>query len=137
MEIDQELSEMVESGQTGCSNPWRQEQSRELGKLLLETLRSPDVAAMEYGGEHRVNPGSAWTRPVRHIVRTDGRRMKLAFTGLSNVQAFSGRGRSTHCYPEEFGRRLERFMGRSARGPGPQASKTPEERRAWTARAQR
>ena len=63
MEIDQELNEMVESGQTGCSNHWRQEQSRELGRLLLETLRSPGAAAMEYGGEHRVNPGSAWTPP--------------------------------------------------------------------------
>ena len=59
MEIDREPSEMVESGQTGCSNPWRQEQSRELGKLLPETLRSPGVAAMEHRGEHRVNPGSA------------------------------------------------------------------------------
>ena len=52
------------------------------------------------------------------IVHSDGRKLRLAFTGLSNIQVFSSRKRSTHCYPAELKKRLEQFItGR----PGQQA----------------
>ena len=109
MEVNRKLQELIEDQQTNCSNPWCQDQSRELADLLLETLSSPEVASLEYVGEHRLNPTSKLTRPVYEIVHSDGRRLRLAFTGLSNIQVFSSKNRSTHCYPEALRARLEKF----------------------------
>ena len=109
MEVDRKLQELIEDQQTNCSNPRCRNQSRELADLLLETLNSPEVANLEYVGERRLNPTSTLTRPVYEIVHSDGRRLRLAFTGLSNIQIFSSRNKSTHCYPEDLRAKLEKF----------------------------
>ena len=116
MELNTQLRELIENEKTNCDKPGCRKQAEEIAAILLETLGAPQATVMEYVGEHRLNPESTWTRPVYEIAHQDGSRLRLAFTGLSNVQVFSGRNRSTHCRAAELGKRLERFI---TGGPAP------------------
>lgn len=110
MQVTSTQNDLIEHYRPTCPSPHCKAQYQELADLLLETLRSPQVTALEYAGEYRLNPESNYTRPVYEIVHQDGRTLRLAFTGLSTLQVFSPRNRSTHCCPGELARRMQDFI---------------------------
>ena len=115
MQVTEQLQNIVESHQTRCSNQWCRNEGRKISDTLFDTLGSNQITGMEYAGEHRLNPVSKWTRPVYEILHADGRKLRLAFTGLSSLQVLSKRGRSTHCRATELHDRLQAFVHREAR----------------------
>ena len=98
---------------THCPNPHCQDDALELRALLLHTLAHHQVQGFSPAGHYRLNPTSVHVRPVYEIAHVNGRTLRIAFTGLSNIQTFSKRGRSTHCYPDEFAHRLKDFLNSS------------------------
>ena len=109
MQIEESLRNTLEKHRPSCNNPYCQAEYRNITEDLLTFLASPEVTDLRYAGESRLNPMSTWTRSVYEIVHQDGRTLRLALTGMSTIQVFSGRRRSTHCFSQEFRERLKRF----------------------------
>ena len=110
MQLTEQLQNIIEGHQTTCSNQWCRDEGQKISDTLLRALGEDRVAGMEYAGEHRLNPMSNWTRAAYELIHADGRRLRLAFTGMSSLQVFSKRGRSTHCRAAELHGRLQAFI---------------------------
>ena len=109
MKINKEIQEIINSSYISCSNVWCQKECRESLRRLMDLLCSPKIISMEYKGEYKFNPQKLWSRSVYEISHIDGRKLKLAFTGMGTIQIFSKRNRQTHCRTKEFKERLNKF----------------------------
>ena len=111
MIVNKEIKQLINDYSINCINDFCKKQSEELYKFLINAIRSDKVVEMKYIGEYKLNYNSKFTRPVYELVHVNGNKFKFAFTGLSNIQVFSRRNRSTHCYSSEFYNRLGNFLG--------------------------
>ncbi len=110
MQLTEQLQNIIEGHQTTCSNQWCRDEGQRISDTLLRALGEDQVTNMEYASQHRLNPMSNWTRATYEILHADGRRLRLAFTGMSSLQVFSKRSRSTHCRAAELRDRLQAFI---------------------------
>ena len=108
MIVTNETRETVASHHTSCSHEQCQKQSEEIGAKLLAALASDLVRSFQPAGTWLLN--RRHPRPVYAIERADGRRMRVAFTGMTTLMVFSKRGRFTHCRPDELEQKLARFL---------------------------
>ena len=111
LKMTDKLQELVESHRPGCPMPSCQASFDQLKETLLEALRSPDITGFDYVRTHQLHPVNVHFRPVYRSTHREGRTLDLAFTGLATIQVFSARNRRSHCYPDEFAKRMAQFTG--------------------------
>ena len=108
MMVTEEIRQEIASYSTNCRHERCQAQNGEIQRMLLEALESDRVVRFQRDGGWLLNQRHA--RRVYAIRRSDGRELRIAPTYMSTIMVFSSRGRSTHCRPEEFSQRMEKFL---------------------------
>lgn len=106
-EIRETLSSLTASG---CNYRQCQDDVSNLRDSLTTALESERVTDFKQDGRWLLN--GIHPRRVYTIVQDGGHRLKIAFTGMSSIMVFSSRGRYTHCRPDEFQERLQKFLSR-------------------------
>ena len=110
MIVSKEIHSLIDQYKTYCNQPRCQTEWANIRHSLLNCLASNKIIDFDYIGEYELNPGSVHIRPTYAIKHKNGTEMKIAFTWLSNIVVFSSRNRKTHCYADEFKKRLDRFV---------------------------
>ena len=110
MIITDEIFKIVtEECNTGCPNTSCRTSIVTMRDQLLDALRSDEVIDFKLSGvTYSLN--RTYSRPIYSIENTNGKKMFIAFTGLSNIMVFSKRNRHTHCRATEFSKRIIRFL---------------------------
>ena len=111
MIITKEIHQLVNSYMNiHCKNTHCQKQIRNIYSKLIELLSSDKVENFRYVGLCKLSYSNGPAKKLYQITLKNRKFMKIGFTGMSSIQVFSKRNRSTYCYSNEFCERVEKLL---------------------------
>ena len=109
MKVPRDIERLITEQPTGCGKTRCVSDVYKIKRLLLNTLRSDQVVGFEEFDRWQPHPQFSG-RPTYKIVRSDGKRLRVAFTGMTTLQVFSKGDRSHHYRPAELSEKLGSFI---------------------------